>query len=459
MCFKHISHVPCHNELTTLSFCVDMATSSPEIKTKKPKKGGHLCAAINCHNCHCNSRVSLFQFPKAKERSKQWVINIQRADLESYSAMRVNLAAQVLSHSVAAGISTLVCLKYLPECASDTAQFIEHFDALFNTFNSRVFRSLQRLGHAFNDSSGHHPFLQKSLNFLENIKTLEGKELPCIFGWKLCTQALLGLWEYLKGENFQYILTSRLNQDCIENLFSIIRGKGGHQDNPDPQQFKDAFKYVVGDKLFVQSYKSSCKIDHDKILLDITSVALGKYIKPMPENIEKPPETDVAMLLKPPIELPEENVATYLAGYLLCKLPVDECQVCSAELKISHLPPTSEGLSVYELLRNKTYQEAGCLIYPSPTMTKFVLSLEKTFCAIFEQIIYMLYILTRLCKSVEEYCQCVTCENLQCSIRLKNMTKLYMKVRFFHALKQINAKNCEEKGIKCNRKMLKLSHL
>ena len=28
-----------------------------------------------------------------------------------------------------------------------------------------------------------------------------------------------------------------------------------------------------------------------------------------------------------------------------------------------------------------------------------------------------------------------------------------------HALKQINAKNCEEKGIKHNRKMLKLSHL
>ena len=63
-----------------------MATSLPEIKTKKPKKGGRLCAAINCHNHHCNSRVSLFRFPKDKERSKQWVINIRRADLESYTA-------------------------------------------------------------------------------------------------------------------------------------------------------------------------------------------------------------------------------------------------------------------------------------------------------------------------------------------------------------------------------------
>ena len=39
------------------------------------------------------------------------------------------------------------------------------------------------------------------------------------------------------------------------------------------------------------------------------------------------------------------------------------------------------------------------------------------------------------------------------------MTKLYMKVRIFNALKQSNAKNYEEKGIKHNRKMLKVSHL
>ena len=50
--------------------------------------------------------------------------------------MHVNLAAQVLSHSVAAGISTLVSLKHLPENAMYTAQFVEQFDALFNTFNS-----------------------------------------------------------------------------------------------------------------------------------------------------------------------------------------------------------------------------------------------------------------------------------------------------------------------------------
>ena len=97
-------------------------------------------------------------------------------------AIHVNLAAQVLNHSVAAGIAILVTLKHLLESAIYTAQFVVHSDALFNTFNSWVLKSSQRHGHAFNDSSGHHAFLWENLKFLDGVKTDEGKELPCVFG-------------------------------------------------------------------------------------------------------------------------------------------------------------------------------------------------------------------------------------------------------------------------------------
>ena len=111
----------------------------------------------------------------------------------------------------------------MPESAIYTAQFIEHFDALFNTFNSYSFKFSQRLGHAFNDSSGHHAFLWESLSLLDNVKTMDGKELPCIQGWKISINGLLGLWHYLKTEQqFQFLLTRKLNQDCAENLFSMI---------------------------------------------------------------------------------------------------------------------------------------------------------------------------------------------------------------------------------------------
>ena len=95
----------------------------------------------------------------------------------------------------------------------------------------------QRLGHAFSDKSGHLSFLRESLEFLDEVKKSHSVELLCIFGWKLCILSLLRLWEYLKTEpRFQSILTSQINQDCVENLFSIICGFRGHRDNPDVEQ-------------------------------------------------------------------------------------------------------------------------------------------------------------------------------------------------------------------------------
>ena len=49
-------------------------------------------------------------------------------ELPPFKTMRVNLAAQVLSHSVAAGICTLSQLKVLPKDAEATAEFIEKMD-------------------------------------------------------------------------------------------------------------------------------------------------------------------------------------------------------------------------------------------------------------------------------------------------------------------------------------------
>ena len=60
--------------------------------------------------------------------------------------MQVNLAAQVLCHSVAIVILALVTLKHLPDSSKDTGQFVEHFDDLFNTFNSQTVKTSQRLG-------------------------------------------------------------------------------------------------------------------------------------------------------------------------------------------------------------------------------------------------------------------------------------------------------------------------
>ena len=141
----------------------------------------------------------------------------------------------------------------------------------------------------------------------------------------------------MKEEKFQFFLTGRLNQDCVENLFSMIRGKGG-------------------------------------------------------------------------------------------KIPIDICQDCSNQLKLPKLPSPYDEMSVYEFLQNKTYQEAGCLVYPTPAMITFVDRLETLFSGISKGIIHMLHVLARLCKCADDFCTFLKYKEVKCSLQLKSMVKFYIKV-------------------------------
>ena len=174
----------------------------------------------------------------------------------------------------------------------------------------------------------------------QNTKPEQVQTPPCIFGWKLFIQSLLRLWEYLKTEqSFQFILTSQINQDCVENLFSIICGFGGYRDNPDVEQLKSSFKYVVAAKLCVQSDASNCKVANDKILLDVSNTAMAKYVWSVPASVENPTDVGIAVIALPPLSNATQNVVVYMAGYLLFKVPVYDCDECSEQLILPRLPP------------------------------------------------------------------------------------------------------------------------
>ena len=62
----------------------------------------------------------------------------------------------------------------------------------------------------------------------------------------------------------------------MENVFSVIRGKGGNRDNPDPQQFRAAFHQVVVDQLLKFSDIGNCQDNLDNILLSLSHMATQK---------------------------------------------------------------------------------------------------------------------------------------------------------------------------------------
>ena len=94
-------------------------------------------------------------------------------NLPTLSGLRVKLATQVISHSVATGMKVMAQWGIIQKDAVHTADFLEMFDQLFNSFNSSTLTSPARMKHAYSSTSGHKEFLLDA-KWLKNIK-IKGK--------------------------------------------------------------------------------------------------------------------------------------------------------------------------------------------------------------------------------------------------------------------------------------------
>ena len=104
--------------------------------------------------------------------------------------------------------------------------------------------------HVLMETSRHKETLLTKLEWMMKVRS-NGKIQPdCIRGWQFYIQALLVIWEVLNNDySLAYLLTSRLNQNPVENISSIIRHEGAQYDNPDAGLFYAAFR--------------QCKVDSD----------------------------------------------------------------------------------------------------------------------------------------------------------------------------------------------------
>src|SRR5688572_29064402 len=90
---------------------------------------------------------------------------------------------------------------------------------------------------------------RKAMDFLRSIihlfETLsignKGAWKPVQTGIILTTQSIINVTENLLASGYQFILTSRLTSDCIENLFSCVRTKNAV---PSPLEFKNKLRLL-----------------------------------------------------------------------------------------------------------------------------------------------------------------------------------------------------------------------
>ena len=387
-------------------------------------------------------------------------------DLPPFAPLRVKLPTQVLSHSVAAGISTMCSLGALSSDAQHTAAFIEKMDRLFNCFNSSTLHSNAKMRHAISESSGHNAFLLECLEWLSTVKSQGKRQLPCLSGWKMAITCLLQLWGDLhQTAGVRFLLTNRLNQDCVENLFSIIRGKGGHRDNPDAVQFRTAFRQAMVDAVMMPSKDANCQEDVDAFLLTLKSIGspAGNVSTASSVTFDGDiPDSVRSLLSVCSLSVPfthvlsdaECNILVYIAGYLCRKIWNKVCEKHRNTLQTS-LDPQNP---THVFLSQKNYGDTvgRGLIVPSSSLCAFVKILEREYRTVAESVMHMKQVRNRLVTLLDKSTGIsMYCDQCQCKSMLLN---LYVTLRLHHSLKVSSLEFSSWKGRK-NRKVMKFSHV
>ena len=241
--------------------------------------------------------------------------------------MKVNIAAQTLSNSVADAIEFLDSINHTAFVESAaTVIFIRKIDRLFDLLNVRSprgkgFKSpLRRENIALTDH-----VINSSVNYLAGLTDETGKPLlqhrrkTFVLGLITVATSVQRLTKYLfslKESPFSYFLTYKISQDHIELLYNCIRGKLGHNNNPDVQEFKYALRRILlhaavsplnhGNCLFLEKDRSS----------PIFSLKWTKNRSPLKGVNELDNSLVEIELTVRNSELKEHNL-TYIGGYIV----------------------------------------------------------------------------------------------------------------------------------------------
>lgn len=254
--------------------------------------------------------------------------------------MKVKLATQVLSDSVG---DSLLYLKSIGkpgfEDCEGTAIFCKTMNNIFDILNCRS--RYTKKPFEIPVTNENEPFLRESAtNYIEYIKQLkcadtlgavvDSQRKNGFVGFIICLQNLLPLFQQIKNvENFDfdYLISYKLCQDHIENLFGAIRGHSYSNNNPNALIFKSSYKRMLIRHQIESSVKGNCE-RNDVEILDVASSFKKKKNNsastsqqeewlPDPElYVVYESDSEIVETFQEPTELESEveDICSYIAG-------------------------------------------------------------------------------------------------------------------------------------------------
>lgn len=311
--------------------------------------------------------------------------------------MKVNLAAQTLSESVADALQYLRCEINDPHFLSceGTVRFIRIFNELFDVLNTR-----NPLGKGTkapmkpNTEHRWHNFLKQAREYIIGLRHESGdrmitsKRKTAFVGFLCCIDNVQNLYADLVASEtppLKYLLTYKLSQDHIELFFAAIRACGRWNNNPTARQFTAAYKRLLM-RHNVEATNGNCiSIDSTSQLevvmpsTSTTSCDVHTLVMDDTAEVEQDmgldaPDNDVCFAHLPIVSSKlsafKEAAISYIAGYV-CKmtkkrLSCDQC--CNA------LCNTTDPVDSFISLKDR-----GGLQKASNSVYKICLQTEKYF--------------------------------------------------------------------------------
>lgn len=203
-------------------------------------------------------------------------------DLPFGKKMSVSHAFQVISHSLAAATLTYISKKKLPEEAKFTAEFLERSNNLCDKGNSicpSAAGSKAPISRHTLESDVQQ--LSRDIDWVKSWRFEDQRtdppsrreSLPFQKGLIITLSSLRGLCQFLILERgFAYVLTRKLNQDGLENLFSVVRrDRGGYNDHPEAQRAVQTLRLATCSQLLdsCSSRQANCEGTEDALLIHL----------------------------------------------------------------------------------------------------------------------------------------------------------------------------------------------
>lgn len=246
---------------------------------------------------------------------------------------RLKLASQLLSHTTATAL-----LFYKPiedgKLLENTAHFIELINNWFDLMN------------VCHPNDTRTPFTTPYGLLLEEQDSLLNKIYETFMllrcngkvGLQIFQKAILmhvngtkALLKILKQKDLKYLLTTQINQDALENLFSQLRSWGGLDDHPTPLNALYRLRMIILGKNPGITSKNTNTIDinNEDFMIATTFSKINLKINDLTENEEVyGSSTDTSSEIESSEEIDknenemEEDAVEYLAGWVAKKLKI-----------------------------------------------------------------------------------------------------------------------------------------